>query len=224
MNPLSTHRTLHPMQWAALIAVTLFAITGIGAITGLIPIAKSQTDAQAIPQPITAAPAPVAAETTSTPAPAAVPRVVVKTVKEPVRHHHTTIARNDPPPPPGAVPPDYKPQPAPVCNECGRIESVQRIMREGEGSGVGAVAGGVLGGALGNGVGQGNGRALATIAGVVGGAFLGNHVEKANKQTATYQTTVRFDDGTSRVFTNTVEPGWREGERVRLVNGELQPD
>ena len=226
MSTPSTHRSLHPMQWVAAIAVTVFAITGIGAITGLIPVAKSQTDAQPAPQPIAAeVPAAPVAPVAAVPAPAPAPQVVVNTAPAPVKHHHrpTTLASNDMPPPPGAVPPDYKPQPAPICNDCGRIESVQRITHDGNGSGVGAVAGGVLGGALGNGVGQGNGRVLTTIAGAIGGAFLGNHVEKSNKQTVTYQTTVRFDDGSSRVFNNANEPGWREGERIHLVNGELQP-
>jgi outer membrane lipoprotein SlyB len=77
---------------------------------------------------------------------------------------------------------------------------------------------------LGNGVGQGNGRTVATIAGLVGGAMLGNHVEKARKQIVTYQTTVRFDDGSTRVFNNTYEQGFRDGERVRLVNGAIKPE
>lgn len=44
-------------------------------------------------------------------------------------------------------------------------------------SGAGAVIGAVAGGAMGNSVGQGNGRALATILGVIGGAFVGDRVE-----------------------------------------------
>jgi uncharacterized protein YcfJ len=36
----------------------------------------------------------------------------------------------------------------------------------------------VLGGLIGNQIGGGNGRALATVAGAVGGGYAGNEVEK----------------------------------------------
>ena len=35
MNAISTHNSLHPMQWVAAVAVTVFAVVGIGAITGV---------------------------------------------------------------------------------------------------------------------------------------------------------------------------------------------
>ncbi|MFY9329817.1 MAG: glycine zipper 2TM domain-containing protein [Georgfuchsia sp.] len=232
MNTLSTHRSLHPVLWVAAVAVILLAITGIAAIMGVIPVSKSAEPA-AIPQPLASAAEPTlvaAAPVAEIPAPA--PKIVVKhsvehaaAVKprpakrrvEPVAH-----AESIPQPAPRLAPPP--PPPPSICNNCGRIESVQRIVQEGDGSGVGAVAGGALGGVLGNNVGRGNGRTLATIAGVVGGAMLGNQVEKSRKQTVTYQTTVRFNDGTSRVFNSTYEQGFREGERVRLVNGEIKPE
>lgn len=44
-------------------------------------------------------------------------------------------------------------------------------------SGAGAVIGAIAGGALGNAVGGGAGRAVATMAGVLGGAVLGNQIE-----------------------------------------------
>ena len=215
MNTLSTQQSLHPMQWISAIAVTLLAVVGIAAITGVLPIAKSAApDAPAAVQAVAATPAPAA------PLAAAAPQVIVKHIPVPVEHRriarteYAPLARND------TMPTAYVP-PA-VCRDCGRIESVQRIVRDGEGSGVGAVAGGVLGGALGNGVGQGNGRAVATVAGLIGGAMLGNHVEKSQKQLVSYQTTVRFEDGSSRVFTNSNEPGWHEGERVRVSDGMIQ--
>ncbi len=44
-------------------------------------------------------------------------------------------------------------------------------------SGAGAIIGAIAGAALGNAVGRGSGRALATGAGLIGGAVLGDHVE-----------------------------------------------
>lgn len=32
---------------------------------------------------------------------------------------------------------------------------------------------------------------------------------------------VRFDDGSSRIFTQDMHPSWSAGNRVRLVNGAL---
>ena len=215
MNTISTHQSLHPMQWISAIAVTLLAVTGIAAITGVLPVAKS-----AAPETPAAPVAAIATPAVTPPVVAQAPQVIVKHVTVPVEHRrvarteYAPLARND------AAPEAYVP-PA-ICRDCGRIESVRRMVREGEGSGVGAVAGGVLGGALGNGVGQGNGRAVATVAGMIGGAMLGNKVEKSNKEVVTYQTTVRFEDGSSRVFTNSNEPGWHEGERVRVIDGMIQ--
>ena len=64
-------------------------------------------------------------------------------------------------------------------------------------SGAGAVLGAVAGGLVGNAIGGGSGRALATAAGVVGGAMLGNQVEAGspgyqNVQRCTTQT--RYDN------------------------------
>jgi len=225
MNTLVTTRSLHPVQWAAAIAVILFSAVGIGAITGVIPIAKSAPEAQsAVPATAAVLPTPLASVPATAPVPVVVapqPEVVVKRTS-PVKHHRVEMARNDSISP---VPADYTPPVAPpICHDCGKIESVQRVMHDGEGSGVGAVAGGALGGLLGNGIGHGNGRAAATIAGVLGGALLGNHVEKSQKQVASYQTMVRFDDGSSHVFTSPNEPAWRIGSRVHMSNGEIQID
>lgn len=110
----------------------------------------------------------------------------------------------------------------PVCHECGTVENVQEVTVKGEGTGLGAVAGGVLGGVLGHQVGRGTGKDLATIAGAVGGAFAGHHVEKKVRSEKEYQVTVRFDDGNTRTFTQKSATAWRNGDRVRLDNGNLR--
>lgn len=55
-------------------------------------------------------------------------------------------------------------------------------------SGAGAVMGALAGGGLGNAVGQGSGKTLATIAGVMGGAILGNNIEGSNQHVQNVQT------------------------------------
>lgn len=112
--------------------------------------------------------------------------------------------------------------PARICAECGVIESIQEFNNSGEGSGLGAVGGAVVGGVLGHQVGGGRGKDLATVAGAVGGAVAGNEIEKQVKSTKSYEVTVRFDDGTRRVFSESNPPAWRPGDRIKVVNGVIQ--
>lgn len=85
------------------------------------------------------------------------------------------------------------------CAECGVIQSVHEIDAKGEGSGIGAVGGAV-----------------------VGGAIAGNEIEKRVKSAKSYEITVRFDDGTSRAFTAANAPAWRNGDKVKVINGVIQ--
>ena len=106
-----------------------------------------------------------------------------------------------------------------VCVNCGTIENVTPVERQGKGGGVGAVAGGVLGAVVGNQVGHGGGRTAATLLGALGGGFAGNAVEKhVNKETV-YQVRIRMEDGSTR----TVEQGSLPsvGTRVTVDNGVM---
>jgi outer membrane lipoprotein SlyB len=216
----NTRSALHPVIWVAAIAVIAASAVGIAAMTGLISGADKTDPAapvQFVPPVPAVAPQPIA--TPVPPAAVSAQPVAPKPTKH-LAHKAQQIAPDnrlaDAP-----IPPKYVP-PAPICRECGVVESVRAVTQEGQGSGVGAVAGGVLGGALGHGVGQGTGRDLATIAGVVGGALLGNKVEKTQRTKTSYETTVKFEDGASRVFTSEASPPWRAGEKVLEVGGVLQ--
>ena len=107
----------------------------------------------------------------------------------------------------------------PVCRNCGTIDSITPITKQGEGSGAGAVLGGVLGGVLGHQVGGGRGKDLATVAGAVGGAVLGNSVEKNTRTTNVYDVRVRLEDGTFQTLRYETEPGMRVGDKVKVENG-----
>lgn len=68
----------------------------------------------------------------------------------------------------------------PVIQKVGVPQQVcadTQVSNPGHKSGAGAAMGAVAGGAVGNAVGHGSGRALATMAGVIGGAILGDKVE-----------------------------------------------
>jgi outer membrane lipoprotein SlyB len=113
--------------------------------------------------------------------------------------------------------------PAVTCNDCGTVQGINQIQKEGESSGVvGAVGGGLLGGVLGHQVGGGTGRDLATIGGALGGAYVGSQVEKKMVKKTVYEVVVKFDDGRTQVFSYDNSPSWQAGSRVRLVNGGLQ--
>lgn len=58
-----------------------------------------------------------------------------------------------------------------------QVCSTQQVAVEQPKSGAGSLLGAVAGGAVGNQIGRGDGRAVATIAGVIGGAMLGNRIE-----------------------------------------------
>ena len=89
---------------------------------------------------------------------------------------------------------------APVCQGCGRVESVQAVEQAAPATGVGAVAGGVLGAVVGNQVGKGSGRTAATLLGAVGGGYVGHKVEQRTRTHTVYEVAVRMDDGSVRRF------------------------
>lgn len=228
MNAPATHApsTFHPLLWIAGIVVSLLAIVGIAALTGLLPT-RSAPPAQNVA--VAADPASVPAVAPTQPAASPAPTVAAPPAAAPtpaVRKPAAKTATRPLPPATGTgTPPDYAPPPSAAavstCRDCGVIGGIRQVTHEGKGSGLGAVAGGLLGGAVGNNFGQGNGRTLATIAGAVGGGLLGNKIEKDQKQTVSYQITVRMDDGTDQLLDVPSEPAWRVGDRVKLVNGRL---
>lgn len=129
--------------------------------------------------------------------PAPIPvKKVVKPVPQPMPSPVPSIAGVAPAPALVAV------VAAPICGNCGAVESVTPVERttKADGPGVGAVAGGVAGAVLGNQVGNGNGRTVATILGAIGGGFAGNAIEKNMKKETVYQVGVRMEDGSRRTI------------------------
>lgn len=138
---------------------------------------------------------PTAAPAKPAPVPA---KKVVKPTPQPTPSPAPSVAGKAP-----AASPYPAPVPvvaAPICGNCGAVESVTPIERttKADGPGIGAVGGGVLGAVLGNQVGNGNGKTVATIIGAIGGGFAGNEVEKRMKRETVYQVGVRMDDGSRR--------------------------
>jgi outer membrane lipoprotein SlyB len=114
------------------------------------------------------------------------------------------------------------PTPAkPMCRDCGTVEGIREVKQRGDGSGIGAVAGGVAGAVLGRNVGNGRGRTIATVVGALGGALAGHQVEKHVRTNTAYEVSVRMEDGSVRTVTETAQPTWRSGDKVRIENGRI---
>jgi outer membrane lipoprotein SlyB len=110
-----------------------------------------------------------------------------------------------------------------TCRDCGVVEFVREVEKAGQAGGTGAVAGGVAGAVVGRGISNDRNRTFGTIAGGVAGAVAGHQIEKAVKTSKYWEVIVRFEDGTARTYQQEQQPPWRQGDRVRVVNGVIGP-
>jgi outer membrane lipoprotein SlyB len=229
-----TSSKVSPIVAIAAGSVIVFSAVGVGVITGLIPSSFSNVEQHpdATKSATAAAPAapvvsPPAATVTTTPAPAKA---------APAPRTAATAPRAAPSPAPSAgaeqAPPVADAQQGPsraerrraaarACANCGTVQAVNAVERPGEGSGLGAIGGAVVGGVLGNQIGDGSGRRIATVAGAAAGAYGGHQVEKHVKSSKSWNVVVRMQDGESRTFPFASEPGFRSGDRVKVVDGRL---
>lgn len=217
---------IHPLVAGAAVSVMLLSLVGVAAMTGLLP----NSNGTAAPVAVLASSAPTVADnkvaalapttearqfaTGQESAPVTQNQIKHKPVQKPAHRLVQNYSENAYAPPVQA---------AAICGNCGTIESVRAIQQAApqNGIGIGAVAGAVLGGILGHQVGGGDGRKLATVAGAVGGGFAGNEVERRTRTTTSYAIRVRMEDGSTRNFSDSGQSGWRSGDRVRVVNGNL---
>lgn len=112
------------------------------------------------------------------------------------------------------------PAPAAICVTCGTVQSITPVTVKGEGSGLGAAIGAVVGGLAGNQVGGGTGKKLATVAGVVGGAYAGNAIERNRRGETYYDITVAMENGSYRTLSVGDPAGIAVGSAV-TVDGDV---
>lgn len=204
---------IHPLVAIAAVSVTVASLAAVATLTGFLPGSAAEPTP---PAPVAAVePAAASKDAAATVAPQATPPKPAPRATAPrtpaAAPAKTTTAALPPPPPP------------PVCHNCGTVESVREVVQQGQGTGLGAVAGGVLGGVLGHQVGSGRGNDAATVIGAVGGAVAGHQVEKAQRKSVHYEISVRMDNGSRQSINAKEAPVWREGDRVKLVDGALAP-
>jgi uncharacterized protein YcfJ len=159
MNLTQTTRRIHPLMAGAAVSVTLVSLLGVAALTGILPNSHA-----------------LSADPVQTAAPAQAPASVVH------KHPVTAVRKNAPvyaqaqtqqtqQAQPQVQYPQQVSQPAPA-------PAPAPVARN---SPVGIGLGAVIGGVLGSQVGSGDGKTLATIAGAIGGGYLGNEVAKKNQ-------------------------------------------
>lgn len=160
-----TPNRIHPLVAVAAVSVTLVSALGIAAIAGILPNSHGlAADAHRAPAEL------VSDSKQSLPV---APTLATK--QRPATHHNSNAAQhtaNSAPQPVmgqvagnGVAPPPSAPAAKPAPHN----------------SPVGIGVGALIGGVLGNQVGSGDGKTLATIAGAIGGGYIGNEVAKKNQ-------------------------------------------
>jgi outer membrane lipoprotein SlyB len=106
----------------------------------------------------------------------------------------------------------------------GTIQAVREVKDPGQHTGLGPIAGGIAGAVLGDQIGgHGNTRKVITVLGAAGGAYAGREIEKQARATKHWEIDVRRDDGAQETVRSEVAPPYHAGDRVRLLDGGLQP-
>jgi len=95
----------------------------------------------------------------------------------------------------------------------------------GNGNYLGTAGGAVVGGLLGSQVGSGSGRTAATVAGAVAGGLAGRNIQRNMNKEPRYEVVVRYaTSGATQTLQYDNDPGFRQGDRVRVSNGVLTRD
>jgi outer membrane lipoprotein SlyB len=106
------------------------------------------------------------------------------------------------------------------CSNCGRVDQIRASEQSDWKKYAAPVGGAVVGGAIGHQFGGGSGKTALTVVGALGGGLLGHKVESSHRDKI-YEVVVRMDDGSFRTVTYKSPPPVREGDRVRLRDGQL---
>lgn len=223
---------LHPLLTAAAISVTVLSAVGVGAMTGLLPDSFGSADRLAPEAIVSEAPRPAPAPQVEAPKVAEMPPATPKATPRPaapkVVTKKTVVAQAPSPaaqPPAAIEKPSEKPQPA---GTLGVVESVREVKEKAaESNGVGPIAGGVGGAVVGSAIGKSFGskgmRNVLTVLGAAGGALAGKEIERNVRATTHWEIAVRLDDGSYQTLTSKDRPFWNAGDRVRYLDGRLQP-
>ncbi|ACC76186.1 glycine zipper 2TM domain-containing protein [Paraburkholderia phymatum] len=234
-NSTSQRSRIHPLIAGAAVSVILASVTGVAAMTGILPVSHAV-------QPPAAQIAPVAAQAASAPLATVEPANATAQQTGAVQQPSAAqpVAQQAAPAAPRPVHHTRKPSVAPAPQYAngnyaqsagarqvaadpyaGEVVAINPVQTSEPTTGLGAVGGAVAGGLIGNQFGGGHGRILTTIAGAVGGGLAGNGIEHAVRKQTSYQVQVRMQDGSYRNFTYATEPQVQVGQRVHVSGDTL---
>lgn len=104
----------------------------------------------------------------------------------------------------------------------GTVSDIQVMSVRGRSSGGGAILGAILGAAIGNQIGDGDGRRVATGAGAIGGAVIGNNIERRNRGNGEmFRVSVRLNNGREYTADYDRIDDLDIGDRVRIEDGQI---
>ncbi len=109
----------------------------------------------------------------------------------------------------------------PVCNVCGVIELVREVEPAGAPAGISVVPLGTSRPAPGLYLSSGRGEGAAILLSAFGTAIASRPA--GVRAARVYEVAVRLDDGSVRVLRDTGVPGWKPGDRVKVMRGRIEP-
>ncbi|QBQ39309.1 glycine zipper 2TM domain-containing protein [Pseudoduganella plicata] len=197
----ATASRIHPLFAAAAVSVIALSGTGIAAMTGILPSSNAQPAANAVPTSVSAPQAVAAYQapeaqrlaaaqlTTQPPAPLTLQQPAYMAapaagmLQPAVQAQPERVADRDIEPREPA--PRKTVHKTPPRSYAARHQAPVRapapVAQESKPNYVAIGTGAVVGGLLGNQVGSGNGKKLATLAGMIGGGYVGNEIANRNK-------------------------------------------
>jgi outer membrane lipoprotein SlyB len=95
------------------------------------------------------------------------------------------------------------------------------VVQAGTSTGLGAAIGAVAGGLAGDQVGGGSGNTIATAAGVIGGAVLGNTIERNRSSGTMYEVVIAMDNGAQQTIIVPDVIGISLGAAVNVQGGSI---
>lgn len=107
------------------------------------------------------------------------------------------------------------------CSSCGVVRSITAVTQQGSSTGTGAVIGAVVGGVAGNQIGGGSGNKIATAAGVIGGALLGNNVEQNRNTSTWFDIVIAMEDGGQQTITVQDSQNISIGSEVNVYGNDI---
>lgn len=160
MNVTQNSSRIHPLVATAAISVTLVSALGIAAITGMLPKSfgyPSETSREASAESMPSAQDPQRTH-----------------AAEGIPSKHTNSAHS------ATKNGQLNKEDSPNQGATAQAQPAQKAAEKNSAVGIGV--GALIGGVLGNQIGSGDGKTLATIAGAVGGGYIGNEVAKKNQK------------------------------------------